>query len=504
MVARAKATQPRRPTVVWPRCCAALMGFFASAIIAQAAAPDIDSISPLAIRPGISVEVTFSGSGLSEATNVWANFPASFDSLREGRFRVTVAKDSPAGVGAVRLYGSNGVSQLKFLMLDELPTVTESSSNKTRVAAQAVELNSAIDGQCDELSYDWFKLRANKGQRVSLDTVAARVGSKLDSVLRVVNASGRELASNDDAPGQSGDSYLSFTAPETGDYSIELRDVNYGGGSAFFYRLRIGGAPFANSLFASAPRNGIFEVEEREPNDTSAKATKVSLADGVAGRFDKPGDRDCYEFAAHKSDQIEFRAATRSLGSPCDAMLQLESAEGMRLARSNPTAADEGVLRYSFASNGTYRLTVEEATGAFGSNMFYRITTRPAAGFALTLDSDRVNVAPGKNFDLKVNITRGDYKGAVTLRLANLSDIFACTNNIIAEGKSNVTMRVVAPDKLAPGMWQTFSVVGTAKRGGREVEMRASTAPAWRKQLPLRLYPPPEFDGEVTLGVITP
>jgi hypothetical protein len=351
------------------------------------------------------------------------------------------------------------------------------------------------------LSYDWFEFSANKGQRVSVETVAARLGSKMDSVLRIVNAAGRELARNDDAPGMSGDSVLNFAAPATGDYFIEVRDVNYGGGSSFFYRLRVGVSPLANSPFFVSKDGATREVIEREPNDTAAKATKTFLTNGINGRFDKAGDRDWYEFAARKGERLEFRAATRSLGSPCDAVLQIHSADGKRLARSNPSAADEGVVTHSFTNNGIYRLAVEEATGAFGSNMNYRIMAKPAAGFALTLDTDLVNVAPGKSFELKVTVTRGDHKGAVTLGLDELPETFTFTNNIIAEGKTNVTMKVTAPETATPGTWRTFSVFGAAKRDGKEVRVRASTAPALRRQLPLLLHPPPELDGVIALGV---
>ena len=108
--------------------------------------------------------------------------------------------------------------------------------------------------------------------------------------------------------------------------------------------------------------NETRKLVEREPNDTAAKATKISLTNTITGRFDKAGDRDCYEFTASKGERLEFRAATRSLGSPCDAVLQIDSADGKRLARSNPSAADEGVITYSFTEHGTYRLSVEEAT----------------------------------------------------------------------------------------------------------------------------------------------
>jgi hypothetical protein len=518
-----------------------------TAHLAFAAAPDIDSISPLALWPGVPVKITLSGSDLSEATQLWTSFPAQVESLGGARFQITA--NAAVGIGAIRMFGSNGVSNPFLVMLDDLPTITEAKTNKTRTTAQAIEFGSAVDGVCDELSFDWFKLRANKGQRVSIEMVAARLGSKLDSVLRVVSASGRELARNDDAPGLRGDSFIVFIAPESADYFIEVRDVNYGGGSEYFYHLRVGDFPLVTttfpiavdqdsqslhltgpngeigeatakgqtnastltvaikgrtgSAFAKALMSDRHEAIEREPNDSAAKATKILIADGINGRFDKPNDRDCYEFTARKGDRIEFRAATRSIGSPCDAVLEIDSADGRQLARSNPSAADEGVVTHNFASNGVYRLVVEEATGAFGPNMIYRVVSRRAAGFALTLDADRVNVAPGKSFDLKVTVARGDYKGAVTLTLDGFPDV-VLTNNVIAENKTNVTMKVTAPDSLVPGTWREFSVQGNAKRNGEDVHVRASTAPALRRRWPLLLYPPVEFDGMISLGVTSP
>lgn len=498
MFARAKAARQRGPITVGRRCCAALITF-ASATFAFAAAPDIDSISPLAIQSGVPAKIELFGTDISDITGLWASFPAQVESLGGARFRITTA--APVGIGAVRAFGSNGVSNLGFIVVDDLPSHASSKTNSTRITAQKVEFGSAVDGRCTELNYDWFQLHANKGQRVTIETVAARIGSKLDSVLRLVNAAGRELARNDDAPGWSGDSYLSFTAPEAGDYFIELRDVNYAGGSSFFYHLRIGGSAFVSSAFAKPSANAAHEVTEKEPNDTPAKAMKISLGTNISGRFDKANDRDCYEFTARKDERMEFRAATRSLGSPCDVVLTLQSADGKRLARSNPGAADEGVLTHSFDSEGTYRLIVEEATGAFGSNMIYRITSHAAAGFTLTLDTDRVNVAPGKGFDLKVTVARSDYKGAVTLGLEGFPEPLTMTNNVIASGKSNVTMKVIVPEALTPGTWKTFSVIGTAKRNGEELRVRASTAPALRRELPLLLHPPPAFDGVVALGV---
>ena len=510
-----------------------------------AAAPDIDSVSPLGIRPGVPTEIVLTGSDLAESYHLWTSFPDSVERIGVRRFRFTT--DAVVGPGMLRAYGSNGVSNPAFILVDDLATIAGAKTNNTLASAHSITFGSAVDGVCPELNYAWFKVALKKGQRISLEVVASRIGSKLDSVLRVVNAAGRELARNDDAPGLSGDSYVSLTAPESGDYFVELRDMNYGGGTSFFYRLRVGDFPLVTAAFpamagqesttlfqlagpsgetgrvkAKAMTNSSVvrlaikgregsafaraiprltkETVEKEPNDT--RANLFSLADGINGRFDKAQDRDLYEFTSHKGERVEFRAATRSLGSTCDVVLTIESANGNRLARSNPSTADEGVLAYSFPSNGTYRLVVEEAAGAFGPHLVYHIAAEQG-GLVLSLETEHVSAAPGKTFDLKVIAGRGEFKGAIKVAVDGPAGPLVITNNIIAEGKSNVTMKVTVPESFAPGTLHELTVRGSAKRDGKETSARASTAPAWRRHLPLSLYPPPESEGVLILGVTT-
>lgn len=507
------------------------------------AAPTIESITPLALPPGVATELTLTGNDLGEATQLWTSFPAEVERTGVGRFRVK--PNGPVGFAYLRAFGSNGISNLGFLLLDDLPGTVDSKTNHSQATAQPVSFGNAVDGRADELGYDWFQLRASKGQRVSVEVFAARLGSKLDPVLRVVNAAGRELARNDDAAGLSSESFLSFTAPATGDYFIELRDVNYGGGSAFYYRLRVGDFPLVTTSFPAAVRAGekqavellgerssagrvsvtaptnrrsasivsvgksgsAFarvlitdgrEVIEREPNNGAEKATRFTLGESLNGRFENGGDRDWFTCEARAGERWEIRAATRSIGSSCEVALRLEDAKGKLLARSNPAAADEGVLTHTFATNGPVRLLVEDTSGATRANAVYRIVTRRWPGFDLTIEADRFNVAPGGAFDLKVTATRGDYKGPITLSLSGLPDGFSLTNKVIAEGKTNITAKVRAPTTLTAGTWHTFAVTGSGKGSPKTT---ASTLPALRKQLPLMLFPPAELDGALVLGI---
>ena len=65
---------------------------------------------------------------------------------------------------------------------------------------------------------DLFEVQLNAGEMITIDVDARQIGSTLDSVLRVFNATGQDLAFNDDFDGL--DSYLEFTAPTTGRYFV--------------------------------------------------------------------------------------------------------------------------------------------------------------------------------------------------------------------------------------------------------------------------------------------
>ncbi len=78
-------------------------------------------------------------------------------------------------------------------MLDDLPTIAESSDNHTTAQAQPIQSPIAIDGQCDPVQEDLFRFHATAGQCVSFEIVSQRLGSKLDPILRILTADGTEV-----------------------------------------------------------------------------------------------------------------------------------------------------------------------------------------------------------------------------------------------------------------------------------------------------------------------
>ena len=528
---------------------------------AMAQSPRLSRAIPSAAAPGKTTEIIFHGENLAGISNLWTSFPAevSFVGPDEHReldgkkttVRLTLPANAQAGIGAVRLAGTNGVSSLHLLMIDDLPSVSKSGSNKTVNAVQNLRLPSAVDGSAEELGTDWYRFSLRKGRRLSVEVVAARLGSRLDPVVRLLDVKGRELAYCDDAPGIGPDCRFTFEAPASGDYFLELRDANYHGGAEHRYRLRVGDFPLASMPYPlGAPKGSSVKVRilgpevsgvgtvtvpvpagasrlpigvrrpgggglgfvslftsslpqfiETEPNDRTNIAEKISIPVAINGRFEKDRDRDYFEFVAGKDERLIFRGKTRSLGSPCDLFFQVQNAHGSKLAEANVTGPDEGTLTNTFSADGTYRLLIEELNRRGGSDFAYRIEIeRFQPGFALTADVDKIEAPQGGSFEIKVGVARHDYSGPITVSLEGPGNDLVLEKETIS-GKTNATLTVKLSDRLDAGQLTHFRILGRAEIGDREYRTTASTVPALRKLFPLMVYPPAELDGWIALGV---
>ena len=88
---------------------------------------------------------------------------------------------------------------------------------------------------------DVYAFHAAAGQKLTFDLLGRRLGSRLDSFLRVMDGAGKELASNDDAVGK--DSRLEWSPPAAGDYYVQVSDIVGEGGDNYGYRLEITPTP---------------------------------------------------------------------------------------------------------------------------------------------------------------------------------------------------------------------------------------------------------------------
>ncbi|MBI3837024.1 MAG: pre-peptidase C-terminal domain-containing protein, partial [Planctomycetia bacterium] len=544
------------------RAAVVLALFPASVAICQP--PTLSHSVPAGVQPGKSVDVVFHGGNLAGASGVWASFPLSAV-LTPGvdqngmqpasvSYRLTIPAEVPLGVGGIRVVTGKGISNLRLLLIDDLPGIAKAGNNKTMQSAQPLSLPIAVDGACDAESSDFYKLTVAAGQRISVEVFARRLGSPLDPMIRLLTAGGRELAFSDDELATGADCRFSYKFETAGDYLLELRDIRFQGGAGHRYRLRIGDFPLpsvpyplavpkgtsANIQFTGknvelpgpvgvsvpasvpgdrlnvaagyAPGQGSSWVTvlasdtpeqlEQEPNDAPEKSTPVTVPGAIEGRFETRNDRDFYQFEAKKGQRFVFTGQTRSLGSPSDLFMRLYNADGGVLAEAEDTGPEEGIINYTFPADGIYRLRVEDTNHRGGSDEAYRILVEPfQAGFTLAAGAEKVDAPQDGVFVVKVTCARRDYNGPITLSLEGAGEGCVLANNTIPEGKPDTTMSVTLGPSLKAGQIALVKIVGQAKIGETEFRATASTLVAMRTALSGLPFPPAVLDGTLGLGV---
>lgn len=529
----------------------------------SAAPPTINAAVPSGISAGQATDVTLYGANLAGAGGLWCPAVSTSELTPEVEnngqdaakvtYRLTVPAEMPVGVYGLLLSTGEGVSNMRLLMVDDLPTVNEAGNNKSFETAQAITLPMAIEGACEAESFDCYKFTAEAGQRVSVEVFARRLGSPLDPVVRLLTLDGQELAYSDDVGGISGDCRLAYQIETAGEYLIEIRDISYRGGGNHRYRLRIGDFPLASVTYPLGVQRGAtvplaivgptwnepqisasvsasespgptpigakypdgqgsaavvivasdaIENVEFEPNDSAETASMVQLPGAINGRFNAEADRDHFTFTATKGQRLVFTGQTRNLGSPADLLMHVYKPDGGQIAQIDDTGTEEGSLNVTFPEDGTYRLMVEDLNRGGGPEYVYRVDVTPhEPGFSLKMEVDRFNVPRGGVWVAKVTSARRDYNGPIELSVEGLADGLQFAANVIPEGKNETVMQVTLPTSLEGGSPKVVRVVGKAKIGERDYRSVASTLVPLRATLSGLPYPPASLTDSVAVGV---
>ena len=107
----------------------------------------------------------------------------------------------------------SGISDFRSFFVGALPELDEKEPNGTLAEAQAVPLNSTIQGVVKGEDVDSFAITLQKGQRLSVDVEALRLGTFLfDPAVAIVDEKRFEIATIDDVPIARQDGVLSMLA----------------------------------------------------------------------------------------------------------------------------------------------------------------------------------------------------------------------------------------------------------------------------------------------------
>jgi hypothetical protein len=128
-----------------------------------------------------------------------------------------------------------------------VPQTAEKEPNNSPKTAQRIKLPIIVSGRVDRPGdWDVFAFDGRAGDQVVAEVQARRLDSPLDSVLRLTDGAGRQLAFNDDHEDKASgllthhaDSLIAATLPASGTYYLYLGDVQHNGGPEYTYRLRV-------------------------------------------------------------------------------------------------------------------------------------------------------------------------------------------------------------------------------------------------------------------------
>jgi len=195
--------------------------------IALGELPFVTGIFPLGGRTGAKTTVAVEG---------W-NLPVS---------RLTLDTEGKGpGILPVSVCKGKHVSNRVPFAVGTLPECLEAEPNSDRGGAQKVKLPLVVNGRIGRPGdWDVFRFDGRAGEEIVAEVHARRLGSPLDSLLKLCDAKGKPLAVNDDHRDEAAgltthhaDSLLSCKLPKDGTYLLHLGDTQHKGGATHAYRL---------------------------------------------------------------------------------------------------------------------------------------------------------------------------------------------------------------------------------------------------------------------------
>ena len=325
----------------------ALPGFAQSVCLP---APRLLTTMPMGGTAGSQVTVTVTGENLDNVGDLLFSDPhlkatPKLDANGKpepNRFVVTIAADCPIGLHEARLTSRLGISSSRIFSVGSLPETMVDKPNTSLATAFPLAINSLCNAVITNRAVDFFSFEAKAGQRLMIDLAARGIDSKLDPVLIVADAAGRDLK----VERRSG--VLDFAVPSDGKYVIKVHELTFKGGPAYFYRLSLKELKPDEALVRhpstkpvnafSWPPQGLkdqADVAEVEPNNQATQAQKITLPCDIAGAFATAADVDLYQFEAKKGEVWWIEVGSERFRLPTDPAVLVQQVTG--------TGADEKV-----------------------------------------------------------------------------------------------------------------------------------------------------------------
>lgn len=320
--------------------------------------------------------------------------------------RWTVPALTP-GIHPTELPLASGVTNPVSVIVSDLLLARESdAANDLAPGAQLVPVPSGINGRIDrEGDVDCFAFEAKKGEAFSVEIVARRAQSGLDSTIRILDEKGKQLVLNDDlklGKRNHADSWIeNWAAPADGKYVIEIRDVHLRGGAMYPYFIKLTKSEPYFELYLDSDKTLVT------PGGSAALFVRMDRKNGFMGEVQLAVDglpagvsASCGKILADKGQDgcIVLQAAA-------DAKLQVANLRITGTALSKMASGDSGNLAASATS-------YQETYLPGGGRGHWPVATHtlavadPADIRGISLSTYDVALKPGESKKIEITIER--------------------------------------------------------------------------------------------------
>ncbi|MFT4589458.1 MAG: hypothetical protein ACI9VS_001696 [Candidatus Binatia bacterium] len=511
------------------RCKFPFAGFLLAGLVTalQAASPSLSIVTPRGGQRGVEVETVFHGARLGEAKEILFYDPGittvSLNSTNAAQLKakLKIAPDARLGSYVVRVRTVDGLTEARTFTVGQYPVVAEKEPNGDFEAPQKIALNNTVHGVADNEDIDYYQIEAKKGQRITAEVEAMRLGSALvDCYVAILDKKRFELAARDDCALSLQDPYASVIAPEDGLYVIVVRESSYAGKGDSRYSLHVGEAPrpaiaypaggkagsemevkfigdvrgeFVEKIKLPATPVGVHRryvvqngqsspspnplrvvpfdnVLEAEPNNNAGEATKTAAALPLAfnGIIASAGDIDFFRFNAVKGQRFDVRCVARGIRSPLDPVMTLHNAAGGQIAGNDDSGGLDSFISWTAPADGEHLVAVRDHLGKGGADYVYRVEFTPVSP-SLTLgipeyarasqERNSVVVPRGNRFATLIRVGRSNFGGDVALEAPELPVGVKMSADVIA-GNVNETPVVFEAAADAPIAAKLAPLVG--------------------------------------------
>ncbi len=399
--------------------------------------PYITHVFPLGVRAGEASTVSVTGVNLGDEHEVKVDPPKSADGWNTTPLRVKSAEG----------WSLNSVG----LAVGNDPEVLEQEPNNSPAQAQRITLPVTINGRIwggeqdggapDE---DYFRFHAAKGEHLSIEVAAARLGSPLDSVIEVLDAQGKPIP-------RATVRCLNETVATLSDRDSRTSGIRMTSTSGFHE---------GDDVMVGDELDKLVYIADQPDEDV-----RFRTADGLRwAQLGTTPDAHAVNTPIYRVEILPPGAEFPPNGLPVFHIYWRNDDGG-------PGYGADSQLDFTAPADADYILHLKDVRGLEGPDFAYRVTLHDEVpDFQIRADDENPNIPKGGSAFITVGANRVEgYDGPIDISVEGLPKGITASSATIPAGQ-DFTMVVLSADSAdsVDSMPAKFRVVGRAKINGQE------------------------------------